>query len=504
MLQGVCKMYRTIRGIRYAQSSFVFAVLQMHGICMERSLTEPEMLSGQNSVTVAEKDARRVWAVSFKHATRHSNVAKASTFFYTAVGLVVPTPTIVMPSVSSAMTPFLDSGLAASTTFRHLLARVSWKSAFTSSNCLSGFWSVFINTSEVLFSNCSSYRVWVSSHNVIIASRFKMFTKLFGNIQNSFNLAISFWTEAENFMFNPIQCLLGLDCLIWNSSTRPFKLLLWVFHIMLQSAPPWINTTRFFKRWRLTSNMASATNSWSLNTSRKLSLCKRSPIPSNPSSEKSMLFLLFNLGQGNLTTIFCRQRWRVIMAPVRVIQATTFWSSIWHRHMQRLVQWELISNLESITCSETTYSLCDTLCSLDAGLVYRGRGVKKKSGSKNINPHQKERNPDPRKDPKRKEGRKEARKQGRKQGRKEAGKEGSKEGRKQGRKEGSREGRKEARQEGKKEAGKEGRKEAGKGDALSEFTVNWMCFLWLLRLILKIALESQIVVFWLATQICTG
>ena len=31
----------------------MFAVLQMHGICMDTSLTEPEILSAQNSATVA-------------------------------------------------------------------------------------------------------------------------------------------------------------------------------------------------------------------------------------------------------------------------------------------------------------------------------------------------------------------------------------------------------------------------------------------------------------------
>ncbi len=30
----------------------MFAVLQMHSICMERSLTEPEILSAQNSAAV--------------------------------------------------------------------------------------------------------------------------------------------------------------------------------------------------------------------------------------------------------------------------------------------------------------------------------------------------------------------------------------------------------------------------------------------------------------------
>ena len=34
----------------------MFAVLQMHGICMDTSLTEPEILSAQNSATVAGSD----------------------------------------------------------------------------------------------------------------------------------------------------------------------------------------------------------------------------------------------------------------------------------------------------------------------------------------------------------------------------------------------------------------------------------------------------------------
>ena len=34
----------------------MFAMLQMHGICMDTSLTEPEILSAQNSATVAERD----------------------------------------------------------------------------------------------------------------------------------------------------------------------------------------------------------------------------------------------------------------------------------------------------------------------------------------------------------------------------------------------------------------------------------------------------------------
>ena len=34
----------------------MFAVLQMHGICMDTSLTEPEILSAQNSATVAKPD----------------------------------------------------------------------------------------------------------------------------------------------------------------------------------------------------------------------------------------------------------------------------------------------------------------------------------------------------------------------------------------------------------------------------------------------------------------
>ena len=36
----------------------MFAMLQMHGICMDTSLTEPEILSAQNSATVAQPDAR--------------------------------------------------------------------------------------------------------------------------------------------------------------------------------------------------------------------------------------------------------------------------------------------------------------------------------------------------------------------------------------------------------------------------------------------------------------
>ena len=37
----------------------MFAMLQMHGICMDTSLTEPEILSAQNSATVADTAKQR-------------------------------------------------------------------------------------------------------------------------------------------------------------------------------------------------------------------------------------------------------------------------------------------------------------------------------------------------------------------------------------------------------------------------------------------------------------